>query len=101
MKTDGSEPEDVGWVAAEAALAAAQQMPGGRERIAALKEAGLLRFEADERHRALRDQEHASKLDLARQIKAQRLLAREPENRAGPAATGRVETIVVTIPTGD
>jgi hypothetical protein len=83
MKTDGSELEDVGWVAAEAALAAAQQMPGGRERIAALKEDGLLRFEADERRRAIRDQEHASKLDLARQIKAQRLLAREPENRGG------------------
>ena len=66
MKTDGSEPEDVGWVAAEAALAAAQQMPGGRERIAALKEAGLLRFKADERHRALRDHERASKLDLGR-----------------------------------
>jgi hypothetical protein len=103
MKTDGSELEDVGWVAAEAALAAAQQMPGGRERIAALKEAGLLRFEADERRRAIRDQEHASKLDLARQIEAQRLLAREPENRGRPAATGRVEnsSIVVTIPTGD
>jgi hypothetical protein len=103
MKTDGSELEDVGWVAAEAALAAAQQMPGGRERIAALKEAGLLRFEADERRRAIRDQEHASKLDLARQIEAQRLLAREPENRGRPAATGRVEnsSIVVTISTGD
>jgi hypothetical protein len=103
MKTSEPQLEDVGWAAAEAALAAAQQMPGGRERIAALKEAGLLRFKADERRRAIRDQEHASKLDLARQIKAQRLLAREPENRAGPAATGRVEnsSIVVTIPTGD
>jgi hypothetical protein len=103
MKTSEPQLEDVGWVAAEAALAAAQQMPGGRERIAALKEAGLLRFKADERRRAIRDKEHASKLDLARQFKAQRLLAREPENRAGPAATGRVEnsSIVVTIPTGD
>lgn len=74
MKTSEPQLEDVGWVAAEAALAAAQQMPGGRERIAALKEAGLLRFKADERRRAIRDQERASKLELERQIKAQRLL---------------------------
>jgi hypothetical protein len=68
------EPEDDGWGEAEAALTAAQQMPGGPERIAALKKAGQLRFEADERRRAIRDQERASKLELDRQIKAQRLL---------------------------
>jgi hypothetical protein len=68
------EPEDDGWRAAEAALAAAQQMPGGPERVAALKKARQLRFTADERRRAIRDQERASKLDLQRQIKAQRLL---------------------------
>ena len=41
------EPEDDGWRAAEAALAAAQQMPGGPERVAALKKARQLRFTAD------------------------------------------------------
>jgi hypothetical protein len=40
------EPEVVGWDEAEAALAAAQQMPGGPERVAALKKAGQLRFRA-------------------------------------------------------
>jgi len=68
------EPNVDGWNEAEAALAAAQQMPGGPERIAALKKAGQLRFAADERRRAIRDQERASKLELDLQIKAQRLL---------------------------
>jgi hypothetical protein len=76
MKTKEPEPEDDDWAAAEAALAAAQRMPGGPERIAALKEAGLLRFKADERRKAIRDQERVSKLELDRQFKAQRLLAR-------------------------
>jgi hypothetical protein len=76
MKTKKPEPEVDGWAAAEAALAAAQQMPGGPERITALKKAGLLRFKADEGRRTIRDQERASKLELDRQIKAQRLLAR-------------------------
>jgi hypothetical protein len=62
--------DDYGWNEAEAA----QQMPQGPKRIAALKKAGQLRFEADERRRAIRDQERASRLELDRQIKAQRLL---------------------------
>jgi hypothetical protein len=66
--------DDYGWNEAVAALAAAQQMSQGPERIAALKKAGQLRFEADERRKAMRDQEHASKLELDRQIRAQRLL---------------------------
>jgi hypothetical protein len=37
------------WRAAEAALAAAQQMPAGPARFAALKKAGQLRLKADER----------------------------------------------------
>jgi hypothetical protein len=68
------EPEVDGWDEAEAALAAAQQMPGGPERVAELKKAGQLRFRADESRRAIRDQERVSKLELDRQIKAQRLL---------------------------
>jgi hypothetical protein len=68
------EPEVDGWAEAEAALAAAQQMPGGPERVAALKKAGQLRFRADERRRAIRDQERVSKLELDRLIKAQHLL---------------------------
>ena len=66
--------DDHGWNEAEAALAAAQQMPGGPERVAALKKAGQLRFDADERRRAIRDQERVSKLELDRLIKAQHLL---------------------------
>ena len=68
------EPEVDGWAEAEAVLAAAQQMPGGPERVAALKKAGQLRFRADERRRAIRDQERMSKLELDRLIKAQHLL---------------------------
>jgi hypothetical protein len=66
-----TEPEVDGWDQAEAALAAAQQMPGGPERIAALRKAGQLRFRDDERRRAIRDQDRASKLELDCQIKAQ------------------------------
>jgi hypothetical protein len=68
------EPEADGWDDAEAALAAAQQMPGGAERIAAPRKAGQLRFRADERRRAIRDQEPASKLQIDLQIRAQSLL---------------------------
>jgi hypothetical protein len=74
MIIDEPEPEVDGWNEAEVALAAAQQMPGGPERIAALKKAGQLRFRADERRRAIRDQERVSKLELDRLIKAQHLL---------------------------
>jgi hypothetical protein len=42
-------------LAAEAALSAAQRMPGGSERIAALRRAGQMRFDADERRRAIQD----------------------------------------------
>jgi hypothetical protein len=40
------------WRAAEAALSAAQKLPGGSERIEALRRAGQLRFEADKLRRA-------------------------------------------------
>jgi hypothetical protein len=49
MKIRKSGSKDKAWRAAEAALTAAQQMPGGPERFAALKEAGKLRLKADER----------------------------------------------------
>ena len=39
------------WEAAEEALKAAQDMPGGPERIAALKKAGQMRFDAFEKRR--------------------------------------------------
>jgi hypothetical protein len=39
------------WEAAEEALKAAQKMPGGPERIAALRKAGQMRFEAFEKKR--------------------------------------------------
>jgi hypothetical protein len=74
MIIDEPEPDVGGWNEAEAALAAAQQMPEGPERVAALKKAGQLRFRADERRRANRDQERVSKLELDRLIKAQHLL---------------------------
>ena len=57
MKTDGSEPEDVDWTAARGRSRSPATNAGGPERNAAPKKAGLLRFEADERHRAIRDQE--------------------------------------------
>jgi hypothetical protein len=42
-------PMDDEWQKAQAALAAAQAMPGGPARIEALKRAGRLRFEAAEK----------------------------------------------------
>jgi hypothetical protein len=43
------------WQTAELALKAAQKMPGGPERIAALKRAGQLRFDAFEKMRVIQD----------------------------------------------
>jgi hypothetical protein len=74
MTIDEPERGVDGWDEAEAALTAAQKMPGGPERVAALKKAGQLRFRADERRRAIRDQERVSKHELDRLIKAQHLL---------------------------
>jgi hypothetical protein len=44
-----SEEPDEQAQAAEEALRAAQRMPGGPERIAALRKAGQMRFEASQR----------------------------------------------------
>jgi hypothetical protein len=55
MIIDEPEQEVDGWDEAETALTAAQQMPGGPERIDALKKAGLLRLKADERRTAIRN----------------------------------------------
>jgi len=41
--------------AAEEALKAAQDMPGGPERIAALRKAGQMRFDASEKKRHFED----------------------------------------------
>ena len=41
--------EDLQWETAQAALAAAQAMPAGADRIAALKTAGKMRFAALEK----------------------------------------------------
>ena len=43
------------WEAAEEALKAAQKMPGGPERIAALRKAGQMRLDASEKKRHFED----------------------------------------------
>ena len=49
------------WEAAEEALKAAQKMPGGPERIAALRKAGQMRFDAYEKKRHFEeDRSHKS-----------------------------------------
>ena len=50
-KTD-KQSDDEEWRAAEAALAAAREIPVGPERIEALKRVGQLRYEADKRRRS-------------------------------------------------
>ncbi len=50
-----SEELDEELRAAEEALKAAQNMPGGPERIAALKKAGQMRFDAYEKKRHFED----------------------------------------------
>lgn len=49
------QPQDDGWEAAQAALKAAQSLPGGPARVDALRKAGELRFAADEKRRARRE----------------------------------------------
>jgi hypothetical protein len=51
VKGKKSASRDKAWRAAQAALEAAQKMPRGPARISALKQAGWLRFKADERRR--------------------------------------------------
>jgi hypothetical protein len=60
-----AQPEDDGWEAAQAALAAAQNLPVGSERFDALRKAGQLRFEANEKRRVIRERdEKAPKSEL-------------------------------------
>ena len=44
------------WRAAQAALNDAQKLPGGPERFEALKRAGQLRYEADQRRRTIEEE---------------------------------------------
>jgi len=62
MKTKTITSKAVGWREAENALAVARQMPVGSERVAALKKAGRLRFQADERRRIKREQKEKRQL---------------------------------------
>jgi hypothetical protein len=47
------------WEAAEAALKAAQNLPGGAERYQALKHAGQLRYNADKQRREIEQRKDA------------------------------------------
>jgi len=61
MKTTEEPSVEEEWRAAEAALAAAQKMPGGPERIEALRRAGQLRYEADKRRRSIEEKMHRNR----------------------------------------
>jgi hypothetical protein len=50
QKEQGVEEE---WQAAQAALRAARSLPGGTERFSALRKAGQLRYDADQRRRVI------------------------------------------------
>jgi hypothetical protein len=56
---------DDNWKVAEAALAKARGLPGGAERIEALKQAGRLRFEADQRRQKKELRQHGPPSHLA------------------------------------
>ena len=47
------------WEVAQAALEAARQLPAGVERIEALKKAGQLRYDADEKRTRETEQSHS------------------------------------------
>ena len=53
MKTAGKPSVEEEWRAAEAALSDAQKIPGGPERIVALRRAGQLRYEAGRRRHSI------------------------------------------------
>jgi hypothetical protein len=53
MKKEELEQCERDWIAAEAELDAARKLPGGPERTEALRRAGRLRYEADERRHAI------------------------------------------------
>jgi hypothetical protein len=57
MKTEQEEQSVAEeWQAAQAALSYAQALPGGHQRFEALKRAGQLRYEADERRRSIEEE---------------------------------------------
>jgi hypothetical protein len=51
---------EIAWKMAQKALVEAQRIPGGAERIAALRVAGKMRFQADELRRAAEAELQAS-----------------------------------------
>ena len=61
MKTTEELNVEEEWRAAEAALATAQNMPVGPERIGALRRAGQLRYEADKRRRSIEEEMHRNR----------------------------------------
>jgi len=64
MKTKQDEQSvEEEWQAAQVALNDAQKLPGGPERIEALKRAGRLRYKADQRRRSIEE-----KIDLNKSL---------------------------------
>ena len=64
MKTKQDEQSvEEEWEAAQVALNDAQKLPGGPERVEALKRAGRLRYQADQRRRSVEKEiDHNNKL---------------------------------------
>jgi len=57
MKTENEEQSvDEEWQVAQAALSDAQKLPSGPQRFEALKKAGQLRYEADNRRRSIEEE---------------------------------------------
>ena len=57
MKTKQDEQSvEEEWQAAQVALNDAQKLPGGPERVEALKRAGRLRYKADQRRRSVEEE---------------------------------------------
>lgn len=56
MTTKQPEQCELDWEAAQTALKAAQELPIGPERFDALKKAGKMRYDADQRRRVIRDE---------------------------------------------
>lgn len=67
-KTIKSASRDKAWRGAEEALAAARGMSAGAARVAALKEAGQLRFQADERRRARKERNDFAKAQREQEL---------------------------------
>jgi hypothetical protein len=90
--------DDEDWKAAEKALEAACRLPGGSERIEALKHAGRLRFYADRKRLAKENMQRGSSEQNNRQYGANNKKAPDDAGALRSSGRGKDQYLATTGP---